>query len=416
MISYDKIKEIIATWEHDILHTQVFPRESDDLAREHFKKAIPLVLHGIRRSGKTYLMYKLMQEHPGGVYINFEDERFIGSGPEVLDEIYNVYIGNRSPERPVMFLDEVQNIRGWEKFVSRLQTKVKFVISGSNATLMSSEYATALTGRHIPMRIFPLSFSEFLDTNGISQPELNIAESRAKLRALLNDFINFGGFPEASLKKDSYLLKSYFDSILFRDVIPRANIQNSAGMEALSRYLVSNPGKPFSFRKLIPVANVKHEDTVKSYADILEKSYMFTLVPRFDFSIRKQIVNLKKIYPADTSFTRFSGSLFSEERGRLLETIICNELKRKNFDIFYWKNDRGKEVDFVVCDGLKPVSLIQVCERIENEKVMKRETDPLFLAADELKISDLILLTDTLPDLQIPSGISVRSVLNWLVE
>jgi predicted AAA+ superfamily ATPase len=128
------------------------------------------------------------------------------------------------------------------------------------------------------------------------------------------------------------------------------------------------------------------------------------------------MANLKKIYPADTSFTRFSGSLFSEERGRLLETIICNGLKRKNRDIFYWKNDRGKEVDFVVCDGLKPVSLIQVCERIETEKVMKRETDPMFLAADELKISDLILLTDTLPDLQIPSGISVTSVLNWLVE
>jgi len=416
MISYDKIKEIISTWEHDILNTQIFPRESDDLAGEHFNKAIPLVIHGIRRSGKTYLMYKLMQEHPGGVYINFEDERFIGSGPDVLDEIYNVYIGNRSTERPVMFLDEVQNIRGWEKFVSRLQTKVKFVISGSNASLMSSEYATALTGRHIPMRIFPLSFTEFLKTNGIIQPELNVAESRAKLRALLNDFINFGGFPDASLKKDSYLLKSYFDSILFRDVIPRANIQNAAGMEALARYLVSNPGKPFSFRKLVPIANVKHEDTVKSYTDILEKAYMFTFVPRFNFSIRKQMANLKKIYPADTSFARFSGSLFSEERGRLLETVICNELKRKNFDIFYWKNERGKEVDFVVCEGLKPVSLIQVCERIENDKVMKRETDPLFLAADEFKVSDLILLTDTLPDLKIPSGISVQSVLHWLVE
>jgi len=315
-----------------------------------------------------------------------------------------------------MFLDEVQNIRGWEKFVSRLQSKVKFVISGSNAALMNSEYATALTGRHIPMRIFPLSFSEYIFTKGINQPDMFVTESRAKIRALLNDFINFGGFPEASLKKDSYLLKAYFDSILFRDVIPRTNIQNSAGMEALSRYLVSNPGKPFFFRKLIPVTNVKHEDTVKSYVDILEKAYMFTLIPRFNFSIKKQMANLKKIYPADTSFTRFSGSLFSEERGRLLETIVCNELKRKNFDIFYWKNERGKEVDFVLCEGLKPIALIQVCERIEDEKMMKRETEPLLVAAEELKVSDLILLTDITPNFRAPAGISVKSFIEWLVE
>jgi len=415
MIAFDKLREILKTWEHEIFQTSIFSREIYPLVREQFNKPIPLVLHGLRRSGKTYLMYKLMQEFPGAVYINFEDERFSGAGSDILDEIYSVYIGTYDPERPVMFLDEVQNITAWEKFVSRLQSKVKFVVSGSNATLMSSEYATALTGRHIPVRIYPLSFSEFVGAKGTSKSDLFVTESRAKLRSLLADYIEFGGFPQASLLKDKFLLKSTFDSIIFRDVIPRFNIQNPTGIESLARFLVSNPGKSFSYRKLTPVANVRHEDTVKSYVDYLEKAYLFHVLTRFDYSIKKQIVNLKKIYPADTSFTRHSGSIFSEESGRLLETIVCNELQRNNHNLFYWKDARDREVDFVVCEGLTPISLIQVCEKIENEKVMKRETAALLLAGDELAVEDLILLTETTPALPVPNGIRVVSVLDWLI-
>jgi predicted AAA+ superfamily ATPase len=361
-------------------------------------------------------MYQLMQEHPGSVYINFEDERFSGSGSEILDELYSVYIGNYSPERPVMFLDEVQNIRGWEKFVSRLSSKVKFVVSGSNATLMSSEYSTALTGRHIPVRIYPLSFPEYLTAKGNSNPDLQITETRARIRAMLSDYIIYGGFPQASLLKDKFLLRSTFDSIIFRDVIPRFSIQNPSGIEALARYLVSNPGKPVSYRNLTGVTNVKHEDTVKSYVEYLEKAYLFNILPRFDYSIRKQAVNLKKIYPTDTSFTVHSGSLFSEERGRLLETMVSNELKRRGHDLFYWKDVREREVDFVVCEGLKPVSLIQVCEGIDDERVLKRETGGLYLAGEELGVSELILLTDTIPHLPVPAGIRMLSVLEWLME
>ncbi len=416
MIPISKLGEILKTWELEVHQTRIFPRKIMPLLREQFLKQVPMVLHGLRRSGKTYLMFNLMQETPGSVYINFEDERFSGSGSEILDELYSVYIGNYSPERPVMFLDEVQNISGWEKFVSRLSSKVKFVVSGSNATLLSSEYSTALTGRHIPIRIYPLSFSEFLTASGITKPDREITETRARIRVLLDDYLEYGGFPQASLMKDKFLLKSTFDSIIFRDVIPRFSIQHPAGIESLARYLVSNPGKPVSYRKLTPVANVKHEDTVKSYVEYLEKAYLFNILPRFDYSIRKQAVNLKKIYPADTSFTRHSGNIFSGERGRLMETVVCNDLKMKEWNLFYWKDVREREVDFVVCDGLKPLSLIQVCDWIEDEKVMKRETAPLLLAAEELGVKDLILLTGTAPALPTPKGIRVVTLLDWLME
>lgn len=416
MIPQEKLKEILKTWEQDVLQADIFSREINPFLKEQYLKQVPLVLHGLRRSGKTYLMYSLMKETPGAVYINFEDERFSGYGSEILDELYSIYIGTYNPERPVMFLDEVQNIAGWEKFVNRLSSKVKFVVSGSNATLMSSEYSSALTGRHIPVRIYPLSFSEYLTASGLLNPDPDITETRARIRAMLADYIEFGGFPQASLMKDKFLLKSTFDSIIFRDVIPRFSIQNPAGIVALARYLISNPGKPVSFRKLTPVANVKHEDTVKSYVEYLEKAYLFNILPRFDYSIRKQAVNLKKIYPADTSFTRHSGNLFSEDRGRLLETVVSNELRRRDNDLFYWKDIRDREVDFIVCEGLRPVSLIQVCERIEDEKVMKRETTALLLAAEELNVKDLILLTEASSNIPVPEGIRVMSLLNWLVN
>ncbi len=416
MIPIEKLREILATWKAEIMQVSMFDREIYPLVREQFLKPVPLVLHGLRRSGKTFLMYKLMQDYPDAAYINFEDERFAGSGLEVFDDIYSTYVADTQAERLVLLLDEVQNIPGWEKFVARLQSKVKFVVSGSNATLLSSEYSTALTGRHIPIRIFPLSFSEYIHARGGGQLNPLVSDQRAKLRVYLSDYIDFGGFPQASLLKDKFLLRSTFDAIIFRDVIPRFNIRNPLGLEALARYLMSNPGKLFSFRKLIPVTNIKHEDTVKSYVEFLERAYLLFNLPRFDYSIRKQAANQKKFYPGDTSFTRFSGSLFSEERGRLLETIVCNQLARLGYHLFYWKDEREREVDFVVCEGLRPLSLIQVCDTIENEKVWKRETESLFLASKALGVDELILLTNSTRNIKAVEGITVKSVMDWLLR
>ncbi len=416
MITSEKIREIIKTWQLEIRQTIIFDREIYPYLKELMKSDTLIVLHGIRRSGKTYLMYQLLQDTPDAIYINFEDERFMGSDTGILDEIYQVYAGFFNPERPVMLLDEVQNIAGWEKFVARLHHKVKFIVSGSNATLMSSEYATALTGRHIPCRIHPLSFKEFLTAQGGKDLDRYITESLARIAAHWSDYVQWGGFPYASLKQEKSLLKSTFEAILFRDVMPRFSIQNPAGMEMLARYLISNPGKLFSYRRLTEVANVKHEDTVKTYIDHLEKAYLITLVSRFDYSIRKQVINQKKCYPADTSITRFSGNMFSEERGRLLETIVCNHLLRQGHQVYYWKNEQGKEVDFVASNGLKPHTLIQVSEQLNDDRVAKREISALLLGAEALKVDQLILLTDKEPQISVPEPITTKSIMDWMYD
>ncbi len=416
VISRDKIKEIILTWENDISKINIFSREIYPFLKEQYSKPLPLVLQGIRRSGKTYLMYKLFQESRDACYINFEDERLIDLKTAELEIFYEEYIGLKRPDRPVMFLDEVQNVPGWEKFVSRLQSKVKFVISGSNASLLSSEYATSLTGRYIPIRIFPLSFKEFVTATGNKALHLEITEEKAILQGLFNEYLNFGGFPQASLDKDGTLIKTTFNSILYRDIIPRFGIQNAIALETLAHYLVSNPGKPASYRSLSKLMGIKHEDTAKNYLSYLEKAYLFESLLRFDFSIKKQMVNLKKIYPADPSLTRFAGNLFSEERGRMLETIVFNELRQRGHDLFYWKNERGKEVDFVVCEGMKPKQLIQVTDTFVDERQLKRETDPLFLASEELKVDDLIIITTSTDYAPFPEKIKMKTFISWLLN
>jgi uncharacterized protein len=416
MLTTDKILEIAKTWMNEIQQTSIFDRELFPKIRQMSETSVPIVLHGIRRSGKTFILYRLMQEMKDAIYLNFEDERFLGATSAILDDIYKVYIGFFRPERPVMLLDEVQNIRGWEKFVARLHHKVKFVVSGSNATLMGSDYATALTGRHIAIRVYPLSFKEYLIGKGLSIEDPYITESRALMLAYWHEYMLWGGFPRASLKQEKLLIQSTFEAILYRDVIPRNAIQNPSGMELLARYLISNPGKPFSYRRLTDLSNVKHEDTVQSYIDYLEKAYLVTLLPRFSFSLRKQAVNQKKCYPADISLTRFSGNLFTEERGRLLETVVCNHLLREGNDVYYWKNEQGKEIDFVACNGLKPHTLIQVCENIIDERVLKREVSALILGAEAFKTDQLLLLTEKEVPFPLPPGIIARSVMDWAFE
>jgi predicted AAA+ superfamily ATPase len=261
-----------------------------------------------------------------------------------------------------------------------------------------------------------LSFKEYVVARGHQFLKPDITEDKAILLNLFSEYTDYGGFPQASLEKDGTLIKTTFDSILYRDIVPRFGIQNALALETLARYLVSNPGKPSSFRSLSSLMGIKHEDTAKNYLAYLEKAYLFESLLRFDFSIRKQMMNLKKIYPADTGLTRHAGNLFSEERGRLLETIVFNELKRRGHELFYWKNERGKEVDFVVCKGLKPKQLIQVTDVIENEKQLKRETDPLLLAAEELKVKDLLLLTNKSGSFLLPEKIQMKSFISWLTS
>ncbi len=414
-IQLDKIREIITTWEHDIRRTKVFERDSIQFLRKKLNSQVPDVLLGIRRSGKTYMMYTLFQENRDAMYINFEDERLADMDVTILDDIYRVYIALKAPERPLMFLDEIQNIKGWEKFVARMHEKVKFVISGSNASLLSSEFATALTGRYVPHYVYTLSFKEFVQTKG-SMPEPYVTEGKAILESLFDDYLNWGGFPQASLQKNADLLKVYFESILFRDIIPRFSVQNVRGIETLARYMLSNPGKFFSYNRLKGIADVGHETTVKDYINHLEKAFLLHAITKYDHSIRKQMANLKKAYAADNGLVNHAGTLYTAESGRLLETIVFNELIRRGYDVYYWKDNKDREIDFVVCSGLSPVMLIQVTDSISNHKQFQRETLAMLEADQYFGTGKCLLITRGEITPEIPEGITHIQCFRWLLE
>jgi predicted AAA+ superfamily ATPase len=415
MVSERLLVEILATGENDIKNTAIVHRASFGKLDERMKSQTTDVLVGVRRCGKTYFLYHAFRKHGGCAYVNFEDERLIGFSAGDLEKLYEAYLGMKKPRRPVMLLDEVQNVKGWEKFVSRLQKKVKFVVSGSNATLLASEFATALTGRHAPLNIHPLSFREYLGAKGSPELDSRISEHKAQLKGLLAGYLENGGFPQVALENNPALLREYFHSTIYRDIIPRFGIENSVGLERLAYYLASNPGKPFSYGKLAPVANTRHEETVKNYVGYMEKAFLFTQLYRFDFSLKKQLANLKKIYPVDTGFVKHAGRAFSPESGRLLETAVMNELKRRGLEAYYWKDARGREIDFVVCEGLKPKALVQVTERIENEDSLASTLHLFDIAAGELGAKERMLITYEDMGFSVPKKVRHYTAAEWLL-
>jgi len=416
MVNREKTKELMLTWDQDIRNMELYKRSIYPKLQVHLRSKTALVLHGVRRSGKTCLMYQLYQSCKNAVYINFEDDRIAGILIGDLDELYQLYLELFNPEQPIMFLDEVQNVKGWEKFVSRLEHKVKFVISGSNAGLLSSEYSTTLTGRHIPVRIHPLTFNEFLEYHGAASLNPYISEQKARLNALLDDYFHYGGFPDASIQKNVELLKSYFHSILYRDIVPRFSIQHVDALERLVRYLISNPGNSISYRNLAILTGLKHEETVKNYLSYIEKAYLFTTLYKFDYSLRKQNANTKKIYPVDTGFIRHLGQNPTTNSGRMLESAICQELLRRDQDVFYWKHDNGKEVDFMINQNGTPVECIQVCETLEDPKTLKREISGLEIAGKAFVGVKKTLITRNPLTESLPGGIQCISALRWFME
>lgn len=261
-----------------------FCLEKDALRYLHYTEI--LAITGVRRSGKTYLMYALMQHLVNQqkvlssqvLYLNFEDERLALIEPSDLELIHQWFLEYSSPKGKLyFFLDEIQNVPLWEKWLSRSYESIKFVISGSNATLLSSELSSALTGRHVEMEVYPFSFKEYLHHLNIpydSKKALYSTESKAAIAKAFSHYCQQGGFPEVLLKGKKDLLSQYYKDILLRDVIARYNIRHKDYLEKLAFFLLSNISRPvslYALNKIYPLGI----NTIKNYLYYLEKSFLF---------------------------------------------------------------------------------------------------------------------------------------------
>lgn len=373
-----------------------------------------VVISGIRRSGKSTLMRQFAGRFPDFYYINFDDERLIDFGLADFSRLMVIF-QKILPGIRVIFLDEIQNIDGWERFVRRIHDEgYKIFLTGSNARLLGSELATHLTGRYVKIELYPFSFAELLAFRQIGYGSVSSAK-KAEILAVFDTYLEHGGFPEFIRYQDREFLQRTYDDILFRDIITRFGIREVKAFKQLVQYLFANLASETSYQALKKTLGFKSPMSVRSYIGFVEESYLLFECFRYDPSLKKQFANPKKIYVIDTGMRNAVAFRFSEDSGRLLENLVFVELKRRNAEIWYF---RGKqECDFVVRDSGAVTSAIQVCYELTAAN-RERETGGLVEAMAGLGLTDGLILTynqeETIPAEQ-DRTITVMPVWRWLL-
>jgi predicted AAA+ superfamily ATPase len=391
------------------------------------------IIIGARRSGKSFIMRQLAAsliksgiDKKQILIVNFEDPRFVRLDTELLEEIFDVYREFLSPEGKVyIFLDEVQEIKDWEKWVRTMQEleKANIIISGSNARLLSKELATVLTGRHLDLTVLPLSFAEFLKFKRMEvKDEMMLLAKDIEIRALLREFLEFGSFPMVVLEPEKEkILLAYFDDVLNKDLIRRYKIRKTEKLKGLIKFFLSNISSPITFSssgKFLQIST----DTAEKFSGFLENSYLVFFLKRFSFAVKEQEKSPRKVYAIDTGLANIIGFRFSGNMGRLAENAVFLELKRRSYaspntEVYYWKNEQREEVDFVVKEDTRVKELIQVCWDISDMNTKKRELRALVKAMEEFKLENGLVITEDFEGEEIAGDKTIRyvSLSKWLL-
>ena len=368
MISRDVLEDIIEGYAEDIEKEKVIHRNITDDIERTLKNEEVTVIKGVRRSGKTFTLFELNKKH-GGVYINFEDERLYDFSLEDFERVMDII---KSRQAQHLYLDEVQEVMGWEKFAHRAHRKVKIFVTGSNSKLLASEFSKTLVGRTKSFSMYPLSYPEFLRFRKL-KPERNS----------LMEYMRLGGFPRIVLTEDLSLSREYLDRIVYRDILGKEKLMYPEALKTLALYLLSNVGKEFSYRSLKTITKIKHESTIKEYIGLLKEAFLLDVVNRYHPSLKIQESYGKKVYAIDPSFISL-GMRASEDHGRILENVTYLHLKRRFEDVFIGKNE--KEVDFILCDGLKPLKCVNVSYDVTDKATLDREISSLMHFHESLKV------------------------------
>ena len=399
-----------------------------DLELPLFSKKI-ITIYGPRRSGKSFFFYLLIKKLISQgisihriLYINFEDDRLfpleIGNLNSILESFFELYPENKEKEI-YLFFDEIQNIENWEIFVRRIyeKEKVKIFITGSSSRLLSKEIATALRGRTISYAIHPLNFKEFLRFKGEDiGKDFEYSNKRYIVRNHLNEYIEWGSFPEIVLEKDitikKKILSEYFHLLIYRDLAERFSLDNSALLKDLLNYLLTNITSLFSVNSYYTLTKQKlpvSRETVYHYLNCLEEVQYTFLIPLFSYSLKTQKVNLKKIICLDNGIRNRIAFRFSADKGKLVENLVGINLIHGQNELFYWKNNH--EVDFIV----KKDNSICAINTTFTDAINSREIKSLLEFKEKHRnVRKLILLTQDL--MKEENGIQFLPLWKWLLQ
>jgi hypothetical protein len=371
-------------------------REKLEEIKRFLKLRHSIIITGIRRCGKSVFLSQIINNFfDNYYYINFEDERLADFELKDFNLLYEVCIELFGKSK-TFFLDEVQNVQGWERWVRRMyEDNFKFFITGSNARLLSKELATLLTGRHLQFSIFPFSFKEFLNFYKfhLKKEDLYLTEKRALIGRYFSEYLKNGGFPEYLKYTEIEIPQGYFNDIIQRDIMERYNVKNIKQIKELARYLITNSGNLATYNRLKKITELGINTAIK-YLSYLENAYLVFSIPYFSYSLKRQIANPFKVFAIDTGLRNAISFKFSKDVGKDYENIVAVELKRKNKEVFYWKNPQHEEVDFVIKEGRKIKQLIQVCYDISDFNTKNRELKALIKASNDLKCRDLLVITE----------------------
>lgn len=367
---------------------------------------------GPRRAGKTYVCFQLMRDLLNKkipleniVYVNFEDEKMLGAQARDIQGIVDAFFELYPPQARAplfLFLDEIQNVIGWQKWARRVhETKKNFklILTGSSAKLLSRELATEMRGRVLVKEVYPLSFAEYLEWQGVTYNPKTIvySEQQIEIKRRFNQWLQNGGYPAVILNPPALrdqILQQYFNNMLLNDVVERYNIKNVTRLRVLASLLFESVGRDFSFSKtaakLKALGRKISKNTVVEHVGYFQDAYLFFQNVKFEYSAAKQLGAIKKIYCVDNGLLNAVSFKFSDDIGRLLENAVFLELKRRQREVFYHRGER--ECDFIVKKKNKIINALQITKEIspENEE---REFRGLTEAMDVYGLKEGYVLT-----------------------
>ncbi len=392
-----------------------------------------VVIKGVRRSGKSTLMINRIKhlkatgvDMKNVLFVNFEDPRFINHlDLSILEKIKSVYMEYLAPDaKPYLFLDEIQNVTLWEKWVNKEYELglSHIVLSGSNSSLLSSEIASTLSGRYLSIDVYPLSFSEYIGFKGMTVTnKLDLVNLKIELQRAFEAYMKYGAFPktlEYSAEQTRELLVSYKDSILLKDIVARYKLKEFGTLEEIAAFLLSNTGIIQSITKIKNHFHISY-DMARNYVEYLCRAYMLFEVPKFDYSLRKQSANDKKYYSIDLGLSNILRVPNLQHRGSNLETIVFLELQRRGYKVYYYKTNNGWECDFLIEKDQKIEALIQVTLSLKEEKTKKRELRVFSKTMEELNLENVncMVISEDTSKLEVYDGVEIEiiNVIEWLL-
>ncbi len=354
-----------------------------------------IIFTGMRRVGKSVVLQRLKSLQTEKDYcLNFEDDRLTGFTVDDFQILYETLVELFGIQK-IFYFDEIQNINGWERFVRRLYNQGnKIYITGSNANLFSDELGTKLTGRYIAAQIHPISFKEYVQakdsglaiTHELSSTKIGI------IKKIFAMYCQCGGIPEYIKYQQSDYIHALYNSIIYRDIIERYKISNGAVIKKLVFYLASNCSQEITYNSLRKILGIGSVTTVSAYCSYLESSYLCFFLQRYSDSVKVQLQAPKKVYFSDHVLAKTVGFRISEDFGRLLENIVFVELKRRNFEIFYYKDK--VECDFIVRVNNRTEQAIQVCKEFSSTQTAQREIDGLTIAMQAFSLDYGLIITE----------------------